>query len=674
MRVPRPLAARFDARADAQRRRSALWLRAIFEWQWERDGEELGGPAGALVSLEIERRMQAGPAAIPVYDKNKQIVGHRGDGFRWRIAKAVADLGRPHLRDMATELQLLRPPAVSGDVAGYAWDWLQERADYGRGFLARQLLMLGVGAVVMRPVLEEYRDGAYYPAGMVEVPPDRCFALADPTGRAAVIGVNLDDDDPLVVTTMGQRWAEEGWAVWDFSDPEEPVWGVWENPEEWQRWERPSDLAIRSLTPGAHLGRCGPRWAMVGAAYPWKWQTRPILPAVCQQRSATTRELLPNATSEGQSVLDLIFAETWVGYVQQLSSFNRAYLLSEHEITGMAQVLAEPNGLANLYGPGAYAQFATVQHAMDAVRSLRDIHQERVLAWYRRYDPNFQVQKLDAEAGVALRIRNGARDRLRLQQIDAARPIDEACNRALIATHNYLAASGQYASHLDNPGPIPEGAIEIRYPRLLDSLEAEEEIKRIRERIDRGEDFPERTWLLEQGIDGAERGSESWRAATEYIDAALAEAGRRAAQGYGLRWQDRYAITQATLGDETETYIPPADVADTAARGLALRDEKGRGLDGMTPNGKRLLRRAKALREQTPMTMGEVRALNTWLRQHQDDGGQEAEEGVWGNDADPSAAWVEYLSQGGDPGLDWTGLVLAGGQTTPADTGREAVA
>jgi hypothetical protein len=107
-------------------------------------------------------------------------------------------------------------------------------------------------------------------------------------------------------------------------------------------------------------------------------------------------------------------------------------------------------------------------------------------------------------------------------------------------------------------------------------------------------------------------------------------------------------------------YIPPADVADTAAEGLRLRDAfPHRATDGKKPEGKRLMAKAKGLRNQTPMLAGEVRALNVWLRAHEGDAGLDADVGEWGNAADPSGLWIDYLTQGGDPGLAWTNTTLA---------------
>ena len=61
------------------------------------------------------------------------------------------------------------------------------------------------------------------------------------------------------------------------------------------------------------------------------------------------------------------------------------------------------------------------------------------------------------------------------------------------------------------------------------------------------------------------------------------------------------------------------------------------------------------------MTLGDVRSLNTWLRQHATMGPRvRGRVGQWGNEADPSALWIEYLSQEAIPGLDWSGLILAG--------------
>ncbi len=72
----------------------------------------------------------------------------------------------------------------------------------------------------------------------------------------------------------------------------------------------------------------------------------------------------------------------------------------------------------------------------------------------------------------------------------------------------------------------------------------------------------------------------------------------------------------------------------------------------MTTQDKRLLARARRLKDGDTFTRGEVLDLDVWLEAHKGDGEQAADVGEWGNDADPSAAYVEWLTQGGDEGLE----------------------
>ena len=61
------------------------------------------------------------------------------------------------------------------------------------------------------------------------------------------------------------------------------------------------------------------------------------------------------------------------------------------------------------------------------------------------------------------------------------------------------------------------------------------------------------------------------------------------------------------------------------------------------------------------MTVGDVRSLNTWLRQHADDGALEQGEGQWGNEADPPPSGSSICHREAIPGSTGQGLILAGG-------------
>lgn len=109
--------------------------------------------------------------------------------------------------------------------------------------------------------------------------------------------------------------------------------------------------------------------------------------------------------------------------------------------------------------------------------------------------------------------------------------------------------------------------------------------------------------------------------------------------------------------DAAVTHTPPPQVARNASKGLRLRMEfKGRALTGLGAENDKLRARAKALRDRTPMTTGELRDLDEWLEAHKS--GRDGDPN-WGNDEDPSGAYITWLTQGGDEGLDWTNATLA---------------
>lgn len=152
--------------------------------------------------------------------------------------------------------------------------------------------------------------------------------------------------------------------------------------------------------------------------------------------------------------------------------------------------------------------------------------------------------------------------------------------------------------------------------------------------------------------------------------------------GYGAEQIAAFLRERGVVGGElaevpetplAEVFTPSAEAQRTASRGLRLRDEHGRGLDGMTPQGKRLLARAKKLRNGDDFTRGEVLDLDVWLEAHQGDGEKDQGEGAWGDDSDPSAMWIEWLSQGGEDGLAWTNGILTEPEGGPEEAGNDGM-
>lgn len=162
------------------------------------------------------------------------------------------------------------------------------------------------------------------------------------------------------------------------------------------------------------------------------------------------------------------------------------------------------------------------------------------------------------------------------------------------------------------------------------------------------------------GIENDGRGGANWQTMEAELMANLEDARRLAQAGYGLRWSERARQAAATEVDEAVVYTPTSEVADEASSGLILRDAfPGRALRHDISSERKLYARAKKLRDRGSFSEGDLRTLNLWLQKHAGGEGEEAEVGEWGNDSDPSSAWITWRSQGGDAALDWTEIELA---------------
>ncbi|KQW83130.1 hypothetical protein [Brevundimonas sp. Root1279] len=100
-------------------------------------------------------------------------------------------------------------------------------------------------------------------------------------------------------------------------------------------------------------------------------------------------------------------------------------------------------------------------------------------------------------------------------------------------------------------------------------------------------------------------------------------------------------IDHPALSDEDRT--PPATVAAQAARGLALREEHGRG---GTEVGER---RAEQLSDRRTVSDRDIKSMYSYFARHAvDKHGRD-----WANPKKPSAGYIAWLLWGGDPGREW---------------------
>lgn len=90
-------------------------------------------------------------------------------------------------------------------------------------------------------------------------------------------------------------------------------------------------------------------------------------------------------------------------------------------------------------------------------------------------------------------------------------------------------------------------------------------------------------------------------------------------------------------------FIPPAEVAEAARQGLALRRCHGRGGTDVR------LARAEALAARRPQSAREMRVIAGWFARFSSLRGR----GRWNDAANPSTGYIAWLLWGGDAGRAW---------------------
>lgn len=96
------------------------------------------------------------------------------------------------------------------------------------------------------------------------------------------------------------------------------------------------------------------------------------------------------------------------------------------------------------------------------------------------------------------------------------------------------------------------------------------------------------------------------------------------------------------------TVIPPRQVAEQAARGLALRRGLAKSRRCCTAVG---IRRAVQLKNQQPMSLKTVRRMHSYFARHEVDKKGKG----WGVDSKGYQAWLLW---GGEPGKRWARQVI----------------
>ena len=94
--------------------------------------------------------------------------------------------------------------------------------------------------------------------------------------------------------------------------------------------------------------------------------------------------------------------------------------------------------------------------------------------------------------------------------------------------------------------------------------------------------------------------------------------------------------------------VPPEEVAERAAEGLALRRRLPKSRRCCTPVG---IRRAVQLKNRQPMSIQTVRRMVSYFARHEVDKQGEG----WGQDSKGYQAWLLW---GGDVGWEWAQQVI----------------
>lgn len=598
------------------RRAAALADWIVYRGEWSRpDGPyrsawqaPICGPFGQVLERAVQAHMEGG--------RGREILdlstGQRtGEGYPlrwermlqmlqpgWNLSQLVADRCSP----------LYREPTVIGGLEGQAWLALRAASGLDTALLQKQHMAAALGSAGVGITL----DGL--PGVRVYAPHE--ITLIPVGWNPRVVGV-------AVYHTPGGHVIAS-----DVRDWRQPVWGEW------------SSMA-------AMLQGSRPIWSLQGADYPFVWLGRPLPHIIGYVGKADADCLQPSGQSLRQATIDTILEMGWARLVARVGSFNRVVLASEgtREPEGMAALSLDPTAVSAVWGAKA-PQIQVVQNSVDAAARLWEIVTRDVQSRLAHIDGDLRLRQADGgvQSGRAIELeREGVQQYARAQAQLQSGP-DGQLVSLLAASWNWMARQ-----RLVDPGllgltgweTIPEDTPTLEYPLVL----SQSERRAVAAAMEPSD--PVGAWMIVHGTQD--------RAAAM---AAMLDATRQrtelAQAGYGVAHSDLWRAQSEPDEGPGVVYVPSSEVADTAARGLRLQADWRSRWGGLPAAA--LLARGRRLQAQDAMTLGEVRALSSWLEAH---GESDAGPGVWGDDADPSGAWVAYLTQGGDAGRVWAQGILA---------------
>lgn len=608
--------------------RSGWW--GEYSW-WQ---SPIAGPFGHLLERAVQAQFEAGARRTR---KDPKTGGSYEYGYplRWERIIQMLEPGWNLSQILAGKegpgrLAVLYRDATRIDVPGTLWPKLRTRIGFDAALQSKQTTGIWGGSAGVGLTL--VGDGS--PMGLrVFAPHEVTFVPAPWNPAEAVAAIQFKEP------TSDQS----GVIVSDIRDPRDRIWGEWLSEQDY-----------RDGSP--------PIWALRGPDYPWVYGNDALLHIIHTPGRSSMRELQPGASGLRQATLDAILQLGWARLVGRLSSFNRLIATSDgmNPPEGLLELAMEPTVIGAIWGASA-PQLTVLPHGMDAAKILNELFLVDVQAKLSVYDGDLRVRATDVgvQSGKAIEIEREGIDHYAREQMILQEPSDQQIVMLTIAGWNW-----SIRNRIVDPGVMglaPEfipttTRPAIEYP-LVWSQHERAQIAKDMEPTD-----PVGAWMVRWGMDLGDPQARA-RAEANLLQATQSRV-RLIQSGYAV---DPAAIYSAAARnpvevDTTAVYTPPPEVADAAAQGLMFKSDprfKNRALVGLEAT--RLLQRATKLAGQKPFSIGDVRILNAWLSAHQmDDTATTIGEGEWGNPADPAGLWIQWLSQGGDPAVEWCAGVLDG--------------
>lgn len=631
----------FNLNADMIRRRRALRDYTIYEGEWERPETWAGnagyqapisGPFGEIVRRAIEGTFEGG-IGRPLLDDRGRPTGAYGYPSRWWGLLATCNPALNVTQMLAGKessgraAMLYHEPLSISGIPGAAWEALRVSSGLDVVLLQKQSLAIACGSAgVGVTIAEEGR-----PPGLKAFAPHEVTFIAEP-------------NNPLVAEVAIQ-WLDGGnVVVSDIRNPHFPRFGRWRSIDQWAHGYEP--LAVAE-----------------GPYYPFRWHNRPLLHIVACRSKQDASCLQPGASALSQLTLDTILMQAWCNHVIRYGSINRVVVTSGGggRVEGLDQLSMDLRSVIHLSG-GENPAVELIPHGMEGAKILAGLCRDALQSHLSMIDGDLSV-KADVQSpksGVAITLERAGVKTFAQKQARLQTTSDIEIIQLLIAAYNWQARTGFVSAERMGAimlEPVPEETPVLDYPIQLSESE-KAQIEKAKQDTAKGLILVgDRlgAWMAMSDMD--HKNPDARAKAFDLVSTITEQNTALVRMGFGLQPETIAAQAAPAQADETITHIPPADVADTAATGLRLQREFRDRWGGLQAS--ELLKRARALQQQTPMQVGEIRALSVWLNANaQAPANGSTGDGTWGDMADPSGEFIRYLSQGGDPAQAWCSTIL----------------